>query len=107
MSGAEPPLIRNAPSLSPKIWKRSFRSCRDVVDEVQARLVGRIEAVLGCVGRKDQIERPILGLAAELLEVISKADGVERAGAIGEVIGVVAQRGFVDGDLFRDREKAP
>ena len=69
MSADEPPLMRYFSSLSPNILKGSQSSVPMTSTRFRHRLFLGLESVFVDIGEIEQVDRPVLGLSPEIVEI--------------------------------------
>ena len=86
--------------------KRLAHIGADEIHHEEARLILSEQTEFDIVGDIEQIDRPIVGLAAELLEVGLQAHVVELAGIGRPIVMLVGKLVSVGGDLLGNRQKS-
>ena len=85
--------------------KRRAQIGADEVHHIEARLIFRLQPEFDVVGHIEQIDRPVVGLAAELLQIGLQAHLVELARVIRPILLGVGKLLGVFGDLLGDRHE--
>ena len=85
--------------------KRLAQIGADEVHHIEAGLILRLQPEFDVVGDIEQIDRPVVGLAAELLQIGLQAHLVELGGVLRPIFILVGQLVGVLGDLLGDRRK--